>query len=757
MNSWDKKTTIILPTFNESENLRILLKTIFDVVPRAQVVIVDDSNSRENSKIKKIAIAYKNTNTITRQKKGGRGSAVLAGFGYALRDKSREYFVEMDTDLAHDPKELPLLKKTLEIEKSQLVIGSRYLSKSKIVNWPLWRLTLSKLINLFLNIWLGIGLHDYTDGYRMYRRSAVEYLVKTGLNEKNFIALSESAFLLKKKGYKIVETPITFSDRKHGESTVGLKELFISLIGAFKIKLRHNLSSNKKNEWFPFSKKQSVLIILLLTIFLRLWNLNAMGRTWDEPAYVEEGYFIVKHIKDGAFNSSDLYKSDHPPMARYLYGLAEQLEARYDRSNNKVLFPYDYTYPRLVSVILTSLSVVLVLLLTWEYFSPFAGFISALILAMLPFFLGFSQIATLESLNMFFFTASVFCFLKVLQQYSKKWIALTGILMGCAFLAKQSNILIIPLLVILYFFWYYYKKINLPFLNKYFLSLIYVIATSIITVITLWPTIIFHINDVLGVQNTMWFKNAALPPPEVFFGRLMLVPKPYYVVMFLITTPVIILIFLFLGLLRIDRLKKWILYTIVIWFFFPFIQSLYNFKQHGVQYIIQIYAPMSIIAGIGFEFFVYSLTTRKWIKLALILILFIYMFFILYKATPYYLDYFNGFTGGTNGVYKKRVFQLGWWGQGLKEAGIYLENNIKQRSSIGLAVSPIHSFPPLKKHNVYDYNSKKEYDYVVVSYFHVLRERFDDSDIKLKYKPIYEVHADNAPIVTIYKNSHNVR
>ncbi len=262
MNIWDKKLAIILPTYNESQNIRLLLNAIYKVVPNASIYVVDDSSSLENVTIRKIAASYKNVAVITRQKKLGRGNAVLVGFEQALNKREIEYFVEMDTNLAHDPLELPLLKKALEGEDAQLVIGSRYLSGSKIVDWPIRRLVLSKLINFFLNLWLGIKLHDYTDGYRMYQRKAVEYLVKTGLNERNFIALSESAFLLHKKGFHITEVPITFTDRRHGKSTVGSRELFISLVGALRIWLRFEFLHVKKNDLLP-----ALLLFLLACLF----------------------------------------------------------------------------------------------------------------------------------------------------------------------------------------------------------------------------------------------------------------------------------------------------------------------------------------------------------------------------------------------------------------------------------------------------------------------------------------------------------
>lgn len=123
--------------------------------------------------------------------------------------------------------------------KTDLVIGSRYLNKSRITKWPLKRLILSKIINFFINKWLGLKLSDYTNGFRLYNRKAVEFLTKVPLKEKGFIALSEIAYRLKKNNFKISEVPIVFTDRTYGKSSAGLKEFVASLIGIVRIKFTH--------------------------------------------------------------------------------------------------------------------------------------------------------------------------------------------------------------------------------------------------------------------------------------------------------------------------------------------------------------------------------------------------------------------------------------------------------------------------------------------------------------------------------------
>jgi len=245
MSSWDNKLAVILPAYNESKNLRILLRKINKVVPHAHIFVVDDSSPPENSK--ELTSMFSNVKVLTRQKKLGRGSAVLDGFAHALKNKSLEYFVEMDTDLSHNPLQIPLLYQTLIDNKAQIAIGSRYLQESKIVKWPVGRIIASKIINFNLSLWLGVKLHDFTNGYRMYKRSAVTELVKEGLREKGFIALSESAYILNRKGYKIIEVPITFVDRIYGNSTVDARELSNSLVGAFRIRFRDHSSKRKKS------------------------------------------------------------------------------------------------------------------------------------------------------------------------------------------------------------------------------------------------------------------------------------------------------------------------------------------------------------------------------------------------------------------------------------------------------------------------------------------------------------------------------
>ena len=193
--------SIIIPSFNESKNLGILIPKIRSILPLADIIIVDDSTGKEKDKTRVCISILKDfrITLISRSGKGGRGSAVTDGMREALKRKDCMIVVEMDADLAHDPDEIPLLLS--KIPPADMVIGSRYLIGSHIVDWPKNRLIQSRIINFVLKYWLGLRITDYTNGFRAYTRHAALYLVSVPLYEKGFISLSETAYLLQKKKF----------------------------------------------------------------------------------------------------------------------------------------------------------------------------------------------------------------------------------------------------------------------------------------------------------------------------------------------------------------------------------------------------------------------------------------------------------------------------------------------------------------------------------------------------------------------------
>ena len=229
------KTAIIIPAYNEEQNLIKLIKKINKYVA-ALIIIVDDSQNIKTKKLfkkKKKNILY-----FHRGKKLGRGSAVIYGLKKALSNKNIINFIEMDADMSHRPSELRKNIKIFNRENLDLLIASRYLKKSKIINWPISRRILSKLSNLLARFLLSVPISDYTNGFRIYsKRSTKLVSSKCGKIGDGFIVLSEIILHLNFKKYKISETDSIFVNRIRGESSVNSKLFIQSLIGLLNLYL----------------------------------------------------------------------------------------------------------------------------------------------------------------------------------------------------------------------------------------------------------------------------------------------------------------------------------------------------------------------------------------------------------------------------------------------------------------------------------------------------------------------------------------
>lgn len=495
-----------------------------------------------------------------------------------------------------------------------------------------------------------------------------------------------------------------------------------------------------------------VVLIFVFAVSLRLWNLNQMGRTWDEAFYVDQGHKLIDSIANKNFKDSIWYRDPDPPaLAKYIYGFADHFSLGKIISCDREFCSYDFTSARLMSVLFSSLTVALVVLMGWEYVSFFVGITAGIIFAMLPIFLGLSQLVTIESILIFFFTASVYSFTRFLKTFSVKSMVICGVLLGLAIGTKYTNIILVPLFISIYLIW---KSLKSKKDKKLFnVKLLFLIPISAATFFVIWPIAWFHLDYILQWERSIRFSAVANHSiPEVFFGRLMPVPIIYYFVYWLITTPFLVLLFFLFGLKKISNEKRWILYSILVWFLWPFAQSFLNMKQHGVRYIIEIYAPLSLIAAIGFNGLLRNFVRIKLLKAIFLFALILYLALILKGITPYYLDYFNVVVGGTREVYISKSFQLGWWGQGIREAALYISKNAKRGSKIGVAISPDTVMPDLKGYNLKRYEKDSIYDYIIVNYYNVLREGFDDSSIKKNYIVSHIVWADGAALATIYRH-----
>ncbi len=215
------KTLIVIPTYNEYENLGPLLEQIATYAPASDILVVDD-NSLDHTGELADEIASKNphVHVLHRSGKLGLGTAYIAGFKYAIEHDYDAAF-EMDADFSHDPRYLPDF--LAKIEEADLVIGSRYIQGGGTPNWSFVRRFISGGGNIFARCMLGIPVKDCTAGYRCYRRHVLESIDLDSIESQGYAFQVELAYRVYKHGFRIVETPIIFMDRRVGKSKMSRK------------------------------------------------------------------------------------------------------------------------------------------------------------------------------------------------------------------------------------------------------------------------------------------------------------------------------------------------------------------------------------------------------------------------------------------------------------------------------------------------------------------------------------------------------
>ncbi len=232
----DKKALIIIPTYNELENIKKLLPKVLKQADFIDVLVVDDnspdgtadyvkSQSNENPRIK----------LLKRERKLGLGTAYIEGFQYALKHNYDLVF-EMDADFSHNPNEI---KNFLEAsEKYDLVLGSRYITGVNVINWPMRRLLLSYFANIYTRLITGMPVRDATGGFKCFGRKVLESIDLENIKSNGYAFQIEMTFKAWKKGFKVGEIPIIFVDRVKGKSKMSKKIVREAVVMVWKLRLR---------------------------------------------------------------------------------------------------------------------------------------------------------------------------------------------------------------------------------------------------------------------------------------------------------------------------------------------------------------------------------------------------------------------------------------------------------------------------------------------------------------------------------------
>jgi len=233
------KSLVIIPTYNEIENIEAIIRAVFSQSDDVHILIVDDNSpDLTGLEVQKLQKEFSNRLFLeTRKEKSGLGTAYIHGFKWSLK-KNYKYIFEMDADFSHDPKDLRKLHYVCDKEDASLSIGSRYVTGVNVVNWPMNRVLMSYFASKYVRVITGMKIHDTTAGFVCYKREVLEAI---DLNTIKFIGYAfqiEMKFKAYLKKFKIVEVPVIFTDRTQGESKLSSGIISEAIFGVISMKLK---------------------------------------------------------------------------------------------------------------------------------------------------------------------------------------------------------------------------------------------------------------------------------------------------------------------------------------------------------------------------------------------------------------------------------------------------------------------------------------------------------------------------------------
>lgn len=242
MNMQTSDSIVIIPTYNERENIENIIRAVFALEKVFHILIIEDGSPDGTAAIVRTLQQEFPERLFMIERKGklGLGTAYIAGFKWSL-EHHYDYIFEMDADFSHNPADLPRLYKACAEDGADVSIGSRYVSGVNVVNWPMGRVLMSYFASKYVRIITGLPVHDTTAGFKCYRRKVLETIDLDGIRFKGYAFQIEMKFTAYKFGFKIAEVPVIFINRELGTSKMNSSIFGEAVFGVIKLKM---------NSWF---------------------------------------------------------------------------------------------------------------------------------------------------------------------------------------------------------------------------------------------------------------------------------------------------------------------------------------------------------------------------------------------------------------------------------------------------------------------------------------------------------------------------
>ncbi len=524
-----------------------------------------------------------------------------------------------------------------------------------------------------------------------------------------------------------------------------------------------------------------VAALIVLTLAFRIIDIDKPYETWDEITTFSVGlyqwYNVAKlDFSPESWHTYDWSGSVHPPFGRFVYGivngaymfskLGTKLPSMNYTEATYAIYEYKSLVPgRILSAAFAMLTMLLVFAVSRRHFGLKVATISALVFTLLPAVIAQTKLAGLDAIMLFLYTLSIYLFLRGLESKRYFWASL--VVTGLAISTKLNALSLFVLLPAIYFLHRESKVVN----KKHLLAIPIVSAVIFYLV---WPRL--WLDPIGGIiSNASWWQSLS-DVSEYFLGGFSH-PAYYMATYMLVTTPALILLFLFIGVGCSLKRRKFENWMILAWLVIPlFMYSFYSFRQAGPRYILMIYPALAILAALGIDRISSKLSglfpePRRMLAYAVVpAIITAYLVAIVVSVHPFYLDYYNELVGGPQNVYNNKMFAIGQWGEGIDAAAYWLNSNAQPNTSVQFFVMPRHVIPPIRD-DITDLtpfipkyisgtdninwdmtNVSAEAGYVVENTFFriYLNESFHEL-IAGDYKLVKTIDVQGAPLAWIYK------
>ena len=476
-------------------------------------------------------------------------------------------------------------------------------------------------------------------------------------------------------------------------------------------------------------------LLFVVSLLVRLWDKSAAGQTWDEDVYWASGRNFMQNLLAGDFRAESwIWNSEHPALAKWLYGPA-------------TLHSDSFEPARMVSLVLGAATCAVLYLAGRDLVNRRVGFIGAGLAAVMPHILGHHTIIGLETPTALLYTLVIWLFWRAVNRGGNSPLYLvTGVCVGLAAATRVSNLSVVAVPLFLYLLANRKEIVSRRrFPMPIYLGLLPVAAA--VTFIGLWPYLWENPMRHLGLMLSHWEPDKYL---EWFLGKKQLPHWYYFPLYFSVTMPVGALGALALYVGRLAHLRDRAHLYLLLWFLAPFVVMLSPMARDGVRYLYPALFAACLLMAAGLDWLttlVAKLIRRPRAQAPLLAVLgaglWLYVFYCGSTVHPYYLDYYNELTGGPAKVAKGHVFEIGWWGEGLKEANDF----ISERAPRGAKVM-IHAHPA---HVVRLRPDLRQVSFVPQADYIIFNDLFNNAPRSEKHRVTYVVRVAGAPLAYVYE------